>query len=38
MQMILSLEITNLLKKWVVEHIENIDKKYSDFLVKCGVK
>lgn len=34
---LLSLELMNFLKKWLVEHILNSDKKYSSFLNAKGV-
>jgi len=37
-KMILSVEITNFLKNWVVNHIMGTDKKYSSFLTSKGVK
>lgn len=37
-KLILTVEITNFIKDWVSDHIMNIDKKYSDYLIKKGVK
>ena len=37
-KLILTVEITNFIKEWVSNHIMNIDKKYSDYLIKKGVK
>jgi len=33
---ILSYEITSFLKVWLKEHIQGVDKKYSQFLIKQG--
>lgn len=35
---VLSLEVTTFLKDWWVSHINNIDKKYSLFFYKHGLK
>lgn len=37
-KMLLTVEITRFLKDWVTNHIMGTDHKYSEFLVKCGVK
>jgi hemerythrin len=37
-KLILSLEATTFLKDWLQNHIMIADKKYSDFLIKNGVK
>jgi len=37
-KLIMSIEITSFLKDWLKNHIEVIDKKYSDFLINNGVK
>ncbi len=37
-KVILSYEITSYLKEWIKDHIQLSDKKYSDFLIKNGVK
>lgn len=37
-QIIVSFEITSFLKKWLCEHIQVSDMKYSGFLVKAGVR
>jgi hemerythrin-like metal-binding protein len=37
-KLILSFEITGLLKDWLKNHIQIEDKKYSDFFVKNGVR
>jgi hemerythrin-like metal-binding protein len=37
-KLILTIEITNFIKDWVAKHICDTDKKYSDFLIKKGVK
>ena len=34
---IVSFEITNFLKDWIKNHIQNTDKQYSDFFLKHGV-
>lgn len=37
-KIILSFEITSFLKDWIKKHISEEDKKYSDFLVKSGIR
>ncbi len=37
-KLIISFEITGFLKEWIKNHIQESDMKYSDFLVKNGVK
>ncbi len=37
-KLIISFEITGFLKDWLKNHIQIEDKKYSDFLIKNGVK
>lgn len=37
-KLILTVEITNFIKEWVTNHIKGTDKKYSDLLIKNGVK
>ncbi len=37
-KLILTIEITNFIKDWVTNHIMNTDKKYSEFLVRNGVR
>jgi hemerythrin-like metal-binding protein len=37
-KLLLSIEITNFIKDWLTSHIMGTDKKYSDFLLKNGVK
>ena len=37
-ELIVSFEITNYLKKWLKDHINGTDKRYSWFLVDKGVK
>jgi hemerythrin-like metal-binding protein len=37
-KLIVSVEITNFLKNWIVDHIMVTDKKYTDFFIKNGVK
>lgn len=37
-KLVISLEITNFIKNWVVSHIMGTDQKYSDFLRERGVK
>lgn len=36
--LILSTEITDFLKEWLVEHIEGCDQEYSEYLVSRGAK
>jgi len=36
--LVLSFEITNYLKDWLKEHIQGTDQKYSEFLIKNGIK
>lgn len=36
-KIIISYEITSFLKDWIKNHIQNTDKKYSDFFIKHGV-
>lgn len=35
---IVSFEITNFLKDWIKNHIQESDKQYSDFFIKHGVE
>jgi hemerythrin-like metal-binding protein len=37
-KLIVSFEITSFIKEWIREHILESDKKYTDFLLKNGVK
>jgi hemerythrin len=37
-KLIISFEITDFLKKWLLKHINGSDKKYSKFLVAQGEK
>ncbi len=37
-KMILSFEITDFLKKWLINHIQETDKNYSKFLKEKGVR
>ena len=36
-KLIVSIEITNYLKDWIIEHISVSDKNYSSFLISKGV-
>jgi hemerythrin len=36
--LIVSFEITSFLKDWLKNHIQGVDKKYSDFFIQNGVK
>ncbi|NOU20062.1 MAG: hemerythrin family protein [Bacteroidales bacterium] len=36
-KMIVSFEITSFLKDWLKNHIQTVDKQYSDFFVKHGI-
>ena len=37
-KLIVSFEVTNLLKDWIRLHIQGVDKQYSDFLNSKGVR
>jgi hemerythrin len=37
-KLLISIEITNFIKEWIVKHIATVDKDYSDFFIKQGVK
>lgn len=37
-KILLSMEIINFLKDWLIKHIQGTDKKYSPFLNKNGIK
>jgi len=37
-KIIISFEITGFLKDWVRNHIQVVDKQYSDFLIKNGIE
>jgi len=37
-KMILSVEITNFLKDWLIKHIQGTDMKYTNFLIQKGVR
>jgi hemerythrin len=33
-KMILSIEVTNFLKSWLINHIKGVDQKYADFMAR----
>jgi hemerythrin-like metal-binding protein len=35
---IITMEVMSFLKNWLIDHIQNTDKKYSAFLISKGVK
>jgi hemerythrin len=35
--MVISFEITSFLKDWIKNHIQNTDKKYTEFFLKHGI-
>lgn len=35
---VLSFEITSFLKKWIFDHIQGTDKKYSELLIRNGIR
>ena len=37
-KIVLSFEITNFLKEWLINHIQGTDMKYTNFLIQKGVK
>jgi hemerythrin len=37
-KMLLTVEITNFLKEWILDHIQHSDQKYSTYFIKMGVK
>ncbi|MCX7987138.1 MAG: bacteriohemerythrin [Bacteroidales bacterium] len=37
-KLVISIEITNMLKQWIENHIHKTDKAYSAFLISKGVK
>lgn len=37
-KLLLSVEITNYLKEWIINHICHTDKNYSSYLISKGVK
>lgn len=37
-KLVVSVELTNFLKDWLKNHINVIDKKYSDYFIKNGIK
>jgi len=37
-KMVLSIEISNFLKDWLINHIQGIDRQYSEFFNNIGVK
>lgn len=37
-KLVMSFEVTNFLKNWIVEHIQGSDQKYTQFLIDKGVK
>lgn len=36
-KLVISIEMTNMLKEWIENHIAKIDKQYSNFLLSHGV-
>jgi hemerythrin len=37
-KLLVSIEITNFIKDWISNHIATVDKAYSEFFIKNGVK
>jgi hemerythrin-like metal-binding protein len=37
-KMLLTVEVTNFIKDWIINHIKDTDQKYSSFFLKHGVK
>jgi hemerythrin-like metal-binding protein len=35
---VMTMDVMNFLKNWLIDHIQNTDKKYTAFLVSKGVK
>jgi len=35
---LISMDVMNFLKSWLIDHIQNTDKKYSAFLISKGIK
>ena len=35
---LITMEVMSFLKNWLIDHIQNTDKKYSAFLISKGVK
>jgi hemerythrin-like metal-binding protein len=35
---VITMDVMNFLKSWLIDHIQNTDKKYSAFLISKGVK
>lgn len=36
-RLILSFDITNYIKQWITTHVDTIDKRYCEFLIKKGI-
>ena len=36
--LVLTLEVTNFLKTWIIDHVLETDKKYGDCFESCGIR